>query len=673
MNLRKLTIIIGSIILIIIAASVTIVCLIAKQVIPNPLASETTLVDQTTLNGLSKKSGSTADTSRIDKSIIPPTNSWISGMVLQKTPLAVYPMPLSFLAKDTGFEIGLPSVQSSPTVITGEHIPGIVVSLDGATGFSLTRYDKLSATLTYDAQSKELGKVTFAEGSPFVFYRASTDSSLVITDIGSITKDASSSYLRYTKAGHDYIIHAQDGAKITSNGSTASLVTPKHSLVSFYALPDNGTDTLQGYASNELSSVTVSHTNAENNSTQTTFEYKTTNGKPTVIVPMSYSHVISGNSQAEVYDSIYGPMKAVVGETFMTSVQTAKPSNQLDLSHLSEAHKQQLITSLTIDASNTSITANDSYYAGKQLARAATLLDVAEQLGQTKTSYQLKSILKEGFAKRLNGQYFYYDPTLKGIAAQTKAFGSEDFNDHHFHYGYFIYAASIFGKYDTEFLQNSQQQVNLLVADIASYAPSSNFPVERNYDPYAGHSWAAGLAPFSDGNNQESSSEAVNAWNGVALWGQLTHNTTLASSASWMLSNEAATAQVAWRTVDTSPSYLKNFTSPLTSLNFGGKRTYSTFFSDESNAKLGIQLIPMSPMMLQDVSDKASINTVTDASIHNDNYNVALGDYILMYTALSQPKKAAELVSKQEDGFIDNGNSRTYLDAWVYSFVDMPK
>ena len=81
----------------------------------------------------------------------------------------------------------------------------------------------------------------------------------------------------------------------------------------------------------------------------------------------------------------------------------------------------------------------------------------------------------------------------------------------------------------------------------------------------------------------------------------------------------------------------------------------------------------MSPMMLQDVSDKASINTVTDASIHNDNYNVALGDYILMYTALSQPKKAAELVSKQEDGFIDNGNSRTYLDAWVYSFVDMPK
>jgi endo-1,3(4)-beta-glucanase len=673
MNRRKLTIIIGSIIIVIITVSVTIVTLIAKQVITNPLATATTLVDQATLDGLSKKNGSTADTSRIDKSIIPPTNSWISGMVLQKTPLAVYPIPLSFLAKDTGFEVGLPSVQSLPTIIKGEHTPGIITTLDGATGFSLTRYDKLSATLSYVAQSKELGKVTLSEGSPFVFYRASNDSSLAITDVGSITKDASSSYLRYTKAGHDYVIHTQDGANITTNGSTATIVAPKGSLVSFYALPGNGNDTLQPYASNELSSVTVSNTTAANNVTQTTLQYKMANDQPTVFVPMSYSNVVSNNSEAVVYDSIYGPMKAIVGETFITSVQTAKPSNQLDLSRLSEAHKQQLTTSLASDVSNTSITANDSYYAGKQLARAATLLDIAEQLGQTKISDQLKSILKEGFAKRLNSQYFYYDPTLKGIAAETKAFGSEDFNDHHFHYGYFIYAASIFGKYDNEFLQDSQKQVNLLVADIASYAPSSNFPVERNYDPYASHSWAAGLAPFSDGNNQESSSEAVNAWNGVALWGQLTHNTTLTSSASWMLSNEAATAKTAWRTVDTSSAYLKNFTSPLTSLNFGGKRTYSTFFSDEANAKLGIQLIPMSPMMLQDASDGASINTVTDASIHNNNYNVSLGDYILMYVALSQPQKAAELLSKQKDGFIDDGNSRTYLDAWIYSLIDTPK
>jgi endo-1,3(4)-beta-glucanase len=676
MNRRKL-VIIGSVGLAVIVATITIGVLAARKLIPNPLGTSVTLVDQTTLNGLSKKDGSTADITRIDKSIIPPTNSWISGMVLQKTPLAVYPMPLSFLAKATGFEVGLPNVQSQPTVITGEHTPGITADLNGATGFSLTRYDKISATLTYTSQSKELGKLTLAEGSPFIFYRASTDSSLTIADVGSSQQDTSLSYLRYTKGGHDYVVHAQDGGKITLNGSTASLTAPKNSLISFYALPGKGSDTLREFAGNELRSVAVSYTNDVKHSSQpttrTTFDYKTDNAKPTIFVPMNYSQVESKHTKSVVFDSIYGPMQAVEGKSFTTSLETAKAANQLDLAHLSDAHRQQIIASLPNDVAKSSITANDSYFAGKQLARAATLLDIAEQLGQTEASNRLKSILRDGFSKRLNGQYFYYDPTLKGVAAQTKAFGSEDFNDHHFHYGYFIYAASIFGKYDADFLKNSQKQINLLVADIASYEPSSNFPVQRNYDPYASHSWAAGLAPFSDGNNQESSSEAVNAWNGVALWAQLTNNTELRSSALWMLSNEAATAKAAWRTVDTSASYLKNFTSPLTSLNFGGKRTYSTFFSNEANTKLGIQLIPMSPMMLQDASDGASIDIVTNASIRGDNYNVALGDYVLMYLALSQPQKAAELLPKQQDAFIDDGNSRTYMYAWVYSLTDAPK
>jgi endo-1,3(4)-beta-glucanase len=675
MNRKKLSIIIGGIVTAIIVATITLTLLVVNKVIQNPLgAIPIVLVDQTTLDGLSKKSGSSADTKRIDKSIIPPTNSWISGMVLQKTPLPVYPMPLSFLAKDTGFEVGLPNVQSTATVISGEHIPGITATIDGATSFSLTRYDKVSATLTYTAQSKQLGTTTLAEGSPFVFYRASSDSSLQLAGIGTnINTSESSSYLRYTKAGHDYVIRTQDGAKIAMSGSTASIVAPRGSLVTFYGLTGSGDDRLQEFAGNELSSVATSSTTSTNNATQTTFEYKTTDAKPTIFVPMSYSHLVANDSRIVTYDSIYGPMGAVVGNTFTTSVETVKPSNQLDLSRLSDAHKQQLIASLSADISKTSITAMDSYYAGKQLARAATLLDIAEQLGQTESSSQLKLLLNNAFAKRLDSHYFYYDPTLRGVAAQTNAFGSEDFNDHHFHYGYFIYAASILGKYDSAFLNSSQKQVNLLVADIASYAPSPNFPVERYYDPYAGHSWAAGLAPFTDGNNQESSSEAINAWNGVALWAKLTHNTQLISSASWMLSNEEAAARAAWRTVDTSVPYLKNFTSPLTSLNFGGKRTYSTFFSDEANTKLGIQLIPMSPMMLQYVQDGSSINVVTSASIRNDNYNVALGDYVLMYMALSQPQKAAQLVSKQQDAFIDDGNSRTYLDAWVFLLTDTPK
>jgi len=652
------------------ALTTTVALLLTNGVISSPLApAGIVLVDQPTLDGLAKKNGSTADTSRIDTKIIPPTNSWISGMVLQPSPLSVYPMPLSFLAKDTGFEIGLPDVQSSPATISGQHTPGAIVSIDDAIGFKLSRFDKVSATLTYSDSRGSLGNLTVAEGSPYVYYRAAAATTLHLNGLGKVASGDSSSYVRYTKAGHDYAVVASNGGRIATEGSTATLTAPKDGLLTFYALPDTQSDTLRDFAPNEVTSVEVSR-NIDTTTTRTTFEYKTRNRQPTVFAPMSYSKVVDNDSVVATYESIYGPMKAVKGARFTTSVTTTSPANALDLSHLSDAHKQQLTTSLAADISSTKITAQDSYFAGKQLARAATLLDIAEQLGQADASSQLKAILNDAFSKRLNGEYFYYDTTLKGIAAQTKAFGSEDFNDHHFHYGYFIYAASILGKYDADFLKSSQKEVNLLVADIASYTLTPDFPIERNYDPYAAHSWAAGLSPFADGNNQESSSEAINAWNGVAMWADLTKNTQLKDSAAWMLSNEAATAKSAWRTVDTTPSYLKNFSSPLTSLNFGGKRTYSTFFSDEANTKLGIQLLPLSPAMLSYASDGSTITTVVGDSIKDDNFNVALGDYVLMYLALHDPQKAAQLATKQQPAFIDDGNSRTYMDAWIFSLLD---
>ena len=47
-----------------------------------------------------------------------------------------------------------------------------------------------------------------------------------------------------------------------------------------------------------------------------------------------------------------------------------------------------------------------------------------------------------------NAFCFGYDPDWKGIVGQTPAFGSELFNDHHFHYGYFLYAAGVLAAHD---------------------------------------------------------------------------------------------------------------------------------------------------------------------------------------------------------------------------------
>ena len=95
----------------------------------------------------------------------------------------------------------------------------------------------------------------------------------------------------------------------------------------------------------------------------------------------------------------------------------------------------------------------------------------------------------------------------------------------HFHYGYIIYGAAIVAHYDPEWGREHFEDVLLLVRDIAN--PSSQdtyFPTFRHKDWYIGNSWASGIStvggqPYANGRNQESSSEAIAAYEAIALYG----------------------------------------------------------------------------------------------------------------------------------------------------------
>ena len=95
------------------------------------------------------------------------------------------------------------------------------------------------------------------------------------------------------------------------------------------------------------------------------------------------------------------------------------------------------------------------------------------------------------------------------------------YNDHHFHFGYFVYAAAVIAKTDSDWVGTYGDAVLSLIRDFANPAPNSDpdFTFMRNKDWFVGHSWAAGIFPFADGRNQESTSESVNAWYAVSLYG----------------------------------------------------------------------------------------------------------------------------------------------------------
>lgn len=621
------------------------------------------LISRTLLGSLPRKSASSADTSHLAAGLQPPTNMWLSGMVLQQRPQVVYPSPLSFKAQASGFELGLPTINTTATTITGSHVPGIVADL-GATDFVLTKYDKLSATLTYRRDNQPLGSLTLSEGSPFVDYRAQADTTIALSALNpSDILEQGAHYVRYRSNGHVYALYGAQ-ASVRAAAAGIRVMVPAGKTVSFYALPGS-TDLLKPYAGAIFTSVAVSH-QQQGNTVRTTFSFKTGRQKPTVFVVPAYEH--SDGKVLGEYPSIYGPMRAYAGTRFTTTVPSVTPSASLDLTKLTAAHKHTLTQLLAQDVAATTIDKQDSYYAGKQLARAANLLDIAEQLHDTASATKLKTILHRAFASRLTSSYFYYDTKLHGVTAANIAFGAQNFNDHHFHYGYWLYAGSIVGKYDPGFVQQYESWLNLLAADIADYRSGDTFPQGRYYDPYAAHSWADGLAPFADGNDQESSSEAMHAWNGVALWGQVTHNSALAQTGSWMLAGESHTAATTWRTVNTSTPALRSYTSPVVGIAFGGKRTYSTWFSDDPAAKLGIQLIPMDPGMAASMAGDGHIRKTITASIPGDNFNVALGDYALMYLALANPQQAAQLLSRQT--VIDDGDSATYLHAFIFAQLD---
>lgn len=164
---------------------------------------------------------------------------------------------------------------------------------------------------------------------------------------------------------------------------------------------------------------------------------------------------------------------------------------------------------------------------------------------------------------------------------------------------------------------SSASLMSLLAADIASSANggkasaggAASFPHRRTSDAYAGHSWASGSAPFADGNNQESSSEAVTAWTGLALWAKADGNANLATEATWMLSTEAQSGHSYWTNFDASEPVYSGYGHKIVALNWGGKRDYATWFSPEPAAMLGILLIPVAHRRTWPVTRRASKRT----------------------------------------------------------------
>ncbi|KRD45018.1 1,3-beta-glucanase [Cellulomonas sp. Root930] len=617
------------------------------------------------------------DPVRLAPGVVPPSNRWYSGLVFGDQPQPVFAEPLSFGLTDSGFTLGLPAPTVDAKVIIAPHVPAVTVDA-GATSAQVSAADPVSVTIDLlDASGAVLGKVVLAAGSPFVSFTAAQDVTLGSTvaggtfapgDDGAATADAGTSQWGLVGGTTD------GGSTTLGAGESAS----------WYALPPDATPeaatALRTAAADPVTGVDVTY-GVDDTVARTTLTYRTAGGSPTAYVLMPHHRVGDQPERTDcglgAYPSVYGDLELCAGSQLSSFAPAVPAARELDLDGISDDQRAAIVDALATDVAGTPAFPSDTYFGGKALNRAASLVVLGEQLGVPDVVAELRSTTVDALTEwaepdgctRRDARCVVYDETALSAIGLTPSFGSDELNDHHFHYGYILAAAGLLAQDDPALAARLAPVMNLLAQDIAAALPSDELPQLRSFDPYAGHSWASGTSPFADGNNQESSSEAVTAWNGLGLWAQASDQPELATEATWLASTEALTARTYWTAPDL--EQFEGFEHTMVSLNWGGKRDYATWFSPEPSAILGIQLIPMGPVqsgMAEGVAPEQIRASVEEAT--PGGYGVQFGGYLLMYRALAGADDAAaawqEAVSLPDVG-VDDGSSRSAMLAFIAS------
>jgi hypothetical protein len=261
-------------------------------------------------------------------------------------------------------------------------------------------------------------------------------------------------------------------------------------------------------------------------------------------------------------------------------------------------------------------TATDTYWAGKNYGKVAELAAIARGIGMNTEADQLinwlKAELQDWFRANTNGgldttKYFAYDSNWNTLLGFDESFGAQQqLNDHHFHYGYFVRAAAEICRVDASWCSAAKYgpMVELLIRDYAAGRDDAMFPYLRYFDPAYGFSWASGHENFVLGNNNESTSEAANAYGAMVLYGQITGNTNITERGMYLHASSTAAYWEYWNNYDRFrglggdyDNFDASYPKMTTSIIWGNGHVFGTWFSGAYAHILGIQGLPLSPLV----------------------------------------------------------------------------
>jgi endoglucanase Acf2 len=242
---------------------------------------------------------------------------------------------------------------------------------------------------------------------------------------------------------------------------------------------------------------------------------------------------------------------------------------------------------------------DDSYWGGKDLLRFAQYMQMARELKSPEYG-RLRELSRKSLADWLTytpgekAHYFTRYANWHALIGIKDSYDSARFNDQHFHYGYLTLSAALLGMEDPRFLADYGPMLRLVAKQYANWdRDDARFPFLRTFDIWAGHSWAGGLGS-PGGNNQESSSEAMQSWIGLYLLGTMLDDAQMTAAGAMGYAMESRATMEYWFNVhgDILPAEYKH---PIVGVLWSGGLVYGTYFSGDPGWIYGIQCLPQSP------------------------------------------------------------------------------
>ncbi|MCG8572932.1 MAG: hypothetical protein MJB14_22595, partial [Spirochaetes bacterium] len=476
------------------------------------------------------------------------TNDWWSSLIWNFTVYGHQPYsqplfahPLAFQAQAQGLDVTYPDYVTTGTEY--HYSLGAIDFTIGISGISVNEtkvasYSDWSVTAQWD----DMLQATIGHGMPFVYIKKLHTNNAQLTfptGVPDIWYN-SNGVIGLTVNNHHYGIFGPSGS--TWSGNLESNLNGKD-YFSIAILPDSSEATLEYFRKHAYSYIVDTKVSwAYDESTQkvqsyfhTAIEQKEINNdlfNQTMLALYRHQWLNSSNvNTAYTYVSPRGQMKLVSGNSFSTEMTfTGILPSLPDAGTYDKSTLYNYVNDIYSVSDLWSLMNTDTYWQGKLMGMIAQLIPIAEQVGHTAARdrfiNELKLKLEDWFT--IGGSEFYYNSTWDYLVGFPASFNSDlELNDHDFHWGYFIMASAMIAQYDPDWASDNQWggMIQLLIKDVANIDRNdSMFPFLRSFDCYTGHDWANGPALFASGNNEESSSEAMNFATGVILFGINTGN-----------------------------------------------------------------------------------------------------------------------------------------------------